>query len=154
VHDIITPDSTQTLSDLRAQVVDPQRRRDQPGYAKMLGSRTSPSYKSWGNLVHPDDMEKVHQHHMDHFAGRKDFSIAFRMKARSGEWHWIHSRGLLIERDSEGKPLRMVGTHTDIHDLMTAQERLRNSEERFRKVFYSAPQPILVSEMPEGRIVD
>jgi signal transduction histidine kinase/ActR/RegA family two-component response regulator len=48
------------------------------------------------------------------------------MKEKSGNWHWIHSRGLLIERDAEGKPLRMVGTHSSI------QERKRAEEERER----------------------
>lgn len=98
-----------------------------PRYSTMLGydpQEFAQNYKLWRNLVHPDDVERVKQHHADHFAGRTDFSIEFRMKEKSGNWHWIHSRGLLIERDAGGRPLRMVGTHSSI------QERKRAEEER------------------------
>ena len=96
-----------------------------PRYATMLGydpQEFARNYKSWKDLVHPDDVERVKQHHTDHFAGRTDFSIEFRMKAKSGNWHWVHSRGLVIERDSDGKPLRMVGTHSDIQSRKRAEE--------------------------------
>ena len=98
-----------------------------PRYSTMLGyepEEFAKSYKSWGSLVHPDDIERVRQHHADHFAGHTDFSIEFRMREKSGNWHWIHSRGLVIEWDAEGRPVRMVGTHSDI------QERKRAEEER------------------------
>src|SRR5205085_1799878 len=100
-----------------------------PRYSTMLGydpEEFAGNYKSWKNLVHPDDVERVKQHHVDHFAGLTAFSIEFRIREKSGNWHWIHSRGLLIERDGEGKPLRMVGTHSDI------QPRKRAEEERER----------------------
>jgi two-component system cell cycle sensor histidine kinase/response regulator CckA len=100
-----------------------------PRYSTMLGyspQEFAENYKRWKDLVHPDDVERVKQHHADHFAGRTDFSIEFRMKEKSGNWHWIHSRGLVIERDAEGRPLRMVGTHSSI------QERKRAEEERER----------------------
>ena len=100
-----------------------------PRYSTMLGydpQEFAENYKRWKNLVHPDDVERVKQHHADHFAGRTEFSIEFRMREKSGDWHWIRSRGLVIERDAEGKPLRMVGTHTSI------QERKRSEEERER----------------------
>jgi PAS domain S-box-containing protein len=96
-----------------------------PRYSTMLGydpQEFAQNYKLWKNLVHPDDVERVKQHHADHFAGRTDFSIEFRMKEKSGNWHWIHSRGLLIERDAEGKPLRMVGTHSSIQERKRAEE--------------------------------
>ena len=89
---------------------------------KNLPEITTPG-KTWSI---PDDVERVKQHHADHFAGLTDYSIEFRMKEKSGNWHWVHSRGLLIERDPEGKPLRMVGTHSDI------QARKRAEEERER----------------------
>jgi PAS domain S-box-containing protein len=83
-------------------------------------------YKSWKAMVHPNDVKRLKQHQADHFAGRTEFSIELRMKEKSGNWHWIHSRGLLLERGSRGKPLRMVGTHSDIQPHKRAeQERKR-----------------------------
>ena len=100
-------------------------------YSSMLGytpSEFSESYKDWKRLVHPDDFERVHQEHLDHFHGRKEFSIEFRMREKSGAWHWVHSRGLLIERDSQGNPARMVGSHTDIQERVQAEEKRKQLE--------------------------
>jgi signal transduction histidine kinase len=46
------------------------------------------------------------------------------MREKSGDWHWIHSRGILIERDAKSKPVRMVGTHTNIQERKLAEESL------------------------------
>ncbi len=105
------------------------------GYSGMLGFQPdefATAYKTWKNLVHPDDVERVHQEHMDHFHRNKEFSIEYRMMEKSGNWHWILSKGLLIERDSQGNPLRMVGTHTDIQERKLAEQKILESEIRFR----------------------
>jgi len=109
-----------------------------PRYSTMLGyepEEFAKSYASWKSLVHPDDFERVNQHHADHFAGQTDFSIEFRMREKSGNWHWIHSRGLLIERDAEGRPVRMVGTHSDIQDRKRAEEALREREQHLVSIY-------------------
>jgi len=120
-----------------------------PRYSTMLGyepEEFAKSYASWRSLVHPDDFERVNQHHADHFAGHTDFSIEFRMREKSGNWHWIHSRGLLIERDAEGRPVRMVGTHSDIQERKRAEEALRQSEERHRAILQTAMDGFWVAD--------
>jgi PAS domain S-box-containing protein len=102
-----------------------------PRYASMLGytpAEFAESYKDWKSLVHSDDFERVHQHHMDHFHRNQEFSIEYRLREKSGAWHWIHSRGLLIERDSQGNPARMVGTHTDIQQRKLAEAKREELE--------------------------
>ena len=102
-----------------------------PGYARMLGYKPAEfaeSYKEWKGLVHPDDLERVQQAHLDHFHRNQEFSIEFRMREKSGAWHWIHSRGLLLERDSQGNPARMVGTHTDIQERKLAEVKRQELE--------------------------
>src|SRR4051794_304240 len=88
------------------------------------------TYEAWKDLLHPDDLDRVEQHIADHFAGHTDYSIEVRMKEKSGKWHWILSRGLLIERDSGGKPVRMVGTHVDIQPLKRAEEERENLQKQ------------------------
>jgi PAS domain S-box-containing protein len=102
-----------------------------PRYTSMLGytpSEFAESYKDWKQLVHPDDFERVNQEHLDHFHGKKEFSIEYRLREKSGAWHWIHSRGLLIERDSHGNPARMVGTHTDIQGRVQEEKKREQLE--------------------------
>jgi PAS domain S-box-containing protein len=95
-----------------------------PKYSAMLGyepEEFAKHYDQWGMIVHPDDIERVKQAHADHFERGQTFSVEFRMREKSGGWHWIHSRGILIERDAQGRPLRMVGTHQDIQERKNAE---------------------------------
>jgi len=95
-----------------------------PKYSAMLGyepEEFARHYDAWGVIVHPDDIERVKQAHADHFEKGQTFSVEFRMREKSGGWHWIHSRGILIERDAQGRPLRMVGTHQDIQERKNAE---------------------------------
>jgi PAS domain S-box-containing protein/putative nucleotidyltransferase with HDIG domain len=111
------------------------------GYARILGyhqEEFANNYNEWGLVVHPDDIERVKQEHYDHFNNNKDFSIEFRMKEKLGKWHWIYSRGLLVERDSKGNPLRMFITHSDIQERKNAEESLYESEMKFRSIFEQA----------------
>ena len=51
----------------------------------------------------------------EHWAGnREDYSLDIRMKCKNGAWKWIDTRGKVVERDENGRPLRMTGTHLDI----------------------------------------
>ncbi|KQW46175.1 MULTISPECIES: bifunctional diguanylate cyclase/phosphodiesterase [unclassified Roseateles] len=67
--------------------------------------------------THPDDLAQMDHDREEHFAGRTPvYRNEHRVLARDGTWKWILSRGMVISRDAQGKPLRMVGTHTDITD--------------------------------------
>ncbi len=65
--------------------------------------------------THPDDMPQMQLDREAHFSGRVPRYVnEHRIRCKDGSWKWILSRGLVIERDAEGRPLRMIGTHTDV----------------------------------------
>ncbi|MEO6279504.1 diguanylate cyclase domain-containing protein, partial [Roseateles sp.] len=67
--------------------------------------------------THPDDLAQMARDREDHFAGRTAvYRNEHRVLAKDGTWKWVLSRGMVIARDAAAKPLRMVGTHTDITD--------------------------------------
>ena len=47
------------------------------------------------------------------------------MKHKDGHWVWVLDRGMVTERDKEGKPVRMTGTHLNISERKSAEEALR-----------------------------
>jgi PAS domain S-box-containing protein len=117
-----------------------------PKYARMLGygpEEFAKHYDEWGMIVHPDDIERVKQAHADHFDKGETFSVEFRMREKSGGWHWVHSRGLLIERDGQGRPLRMVGTHQDIQGRKNTELEM----ETLRGELAQANRRILLGEL-------
>ncbi|MDT8993004.1 EAL domain-containing protein [Curvibacter sp. APW13] len=77
--------------------------------------------------THPDDLAQMRQDREDHFAGRTpSYHNEHRIQCRDGSWKWILSRGMVIRRDAQGKPLRMIGTHTDITVRKEAEAAIRH----------------------------
>jgi len=90
-----------------------------PRYSAMLGyepEEFAKDYDAWKALVHPDDLERVNAEHAAHIHQGKEFCVELRMRKKSGDWCWIRSRGTVVERDAEGRAIRMVGTHEDINE--------------------------------------
>ena len=72
--------------------------------------------------THPDDVAAMHEARRAHFEGRTPrYENEHRVRCRDGRWKWILSRGLVIRRAADGRPLRMIGTHTDITARKEAQ---------------------------------
>ena len=66
-------------------------------------------------LIHPDDAENAAECFHRHLAGETDvFEAEHRIRAKSGEWVWVLSRGRVVDRNNEGRPTRMAGTCMDI----------------------------------------
>ena len=65
--------------------------------------------------THPDDRAQLERNRQEHFDGiAPTYSNEHRILCKDGSWKWILSRGMVIDRDAQGEPLRMIGTHTDI----------------------------------------
>lgn len=98
-----------------------------PEYATMLGydpAEFRETNAAWIERLHPDDHAKVARIFSDYIAGKlPEYRIEFRQRTRSGDWIWILSLGKVVERDTQGQPLRMVGTHTDITEQKRAIEQ-------------------------------
>ena len=81
-----------------------------------------PSPSELDARTHPDDREQMRLDREAHFAGRTAlYSNEHRIRCKDGSWKWVHSRGMVISRDIQGRPLRMVGTHTDITQRKQAE---------------------------------
>ncbi len=81
---------------------------------------------TWKRLSHPDDLAEAERRIKLHFEGKTDFyESEGRMRHKDGRWIWILDRGKVIERDAAGHPLKMYGTHSDITERKTLEERIR-----------------------------
>jgi diguanylate cyclase (GGDEF)-like protein/PAS domain S-box-containing protein len=66
-------------------------------------------------VVHPDDLAQVEQRLYDHVEGRRGFfESEHRIRHATGDWIWVLSRGKIVERDDDGKALRVCGTARNI----------------------------------------
>jgi PAS domain S-box-containing protein len=126
-------------------------------WIEMLGysvGEIKPSYDTWENLLHPDDKAEIIKRLNAHFEDEKvPYEVETRLRAKSGEWMWIFSKGEVVERDANGEPVRMSGTHFDISERKRAEENLSEREELFRSLFEGSRDGIVfVTE--NGKVVD
>ncbi len=73
------------------------------------------------------------------------------LRCKDGSYKWILCRGRVIQRDRDGRPLRMAGTHVDIDARKLAEEALRRSEAQFRHLVNVLP--IGISMHQQGKVV-
>lgn len=80
----------------------------------------------WLAHLDPADKPRVLATLQDYFEGRtSNYIVQFRLRCKDGSWKWILARGMVVSRDNDGKPLRMLGTHTDITTEVAAKAALQ-----------------------------
>jgi PAS domain S-box-containing protein len=99
-----------------------------PRYYTLVGY-TPAEMPAWKDLLHPDDKARVLAATQEIFQQKTDGSVLeYRLVTKTGEVRWVLSRSKVTERDENGKPIRLVGTHVDI------TERKRAEAERERLI--------------------
>ena len=84
------------------------------------------SIQTWRDLSHSDDFKASAAIAEQHFNGEiEHYKCECRMKHKNGHWVWVLDRGKLLARTPDGKPLRMLGTHSDITDRKLAIDQLK-----------------------------
>ncbi|ULC60861.1 PAS domain-containing sensor histidine kinase [Flaviramulus sp. BrNp1-15] len=82
----------------------------------------------WNNRVHPEDKEKYFKDYQDHINGLKPLYInEHRVKCKDGSYKWILDKGKIIKWDTNGKPIRFIGTHVDITSHVESEKKLSNT---------------------------
>src|ERR1700726_112332 len=114
------------------------RNRRSPEYLQIHGlppEAVDESHEDWVRRMHPEDREATEKKFRDAVAGSvRDYTAQYRIiRPSDGETRWISVKST-IERDEEGKALRLVGAHTDVTEQVMAGQALRQSEERYRNL--------------------
>ena len=115
----------------------------------------------WQRLLHPDDwpaVDAILRAYLDGTDG--NYEAEFRMRCKDGSWRWILTRGMAVTRDAAGKPLRMIGTHTDITRSREDADSLRKAnarlaaEQRRVQVILDHSHDAFIAVAHDGRITD
>jgi PAS domain S-box-containing protein len=104
------------------------------------------TYDTWRDLIHPLDRDRAVTLLQSALAEDMTFSCEFRFKTAKDDYLWVLGRGKAVEYDSHGAIQRIVGTHTDI-------SKMRTAEEMFEKVFAGSPIMMAISEISSGRFL-
>lgn len=77
--------------------------------------------------IHPDDRDTFTQHLEAHLGGETpSLANEHRFLDNLGQWRWAHCRGMVVSRDDQGRPLRMIGTYADISERKKIESDFRD----------------------------
>ncbi len=97
-------------------------------WAEMLGytyAELQRTAKQWTDFIHPDDRGRAWDSINAVLEGRSNsHRLEYRMFHKDGGVRWILDQASVIQRDADGKPLRMCGTHTDVTMRKLDEEEL------------------------------
>ena len=120
------------------------------GYAE--GEIGNSSFE-WSSRVHPEDMPRVMSAIQTHIeGGTASAAVEFRMRCKDGGWKWTLGRGMVVNRSSDGQPLRLVGTNTDISERKQAEADLQEQKEFFHLIAETIGDFIAVLDLNARRI--
>ena len=107
------------------------------------------SYAELRAAIHPDDstrMAEAVEHSIDSAA---DYDIEYRIVTPAGELRWVAIRGQTVY-GSDGRPLSMTGVSIDVTDRRLTEDKLGESEARYRTLFDSIDEGFCVVQFIDG----
>ncbi|MDP9132194.1 MAG: PAS domain-containing protein, partial [Nitrospirota bacterium] len=88
---------------------------------------------SWGSRLHPEDRADAFRQLAACIEGASHhYDAEYRLLNKQGEYRWFHARAEVVQRNEQGRAVRMAGSLQCITDRKRAEALLRVSEERLR----------------------
>jgi len=102
----------------------------------------------WGKRVHPDDLQNCYTDIQMHINGVIPlYSNIHRVSCKDNTHKWILDRGKIVSFDQNGKPLRMIGTHTDLTKQMKIEEALKESQSKISAILHTLPDMMFIQDI-------
>lgn len=122
-----------------------------PTWRALLGyseQEISSDLNEWRERIHPDDKIMALAMMQEHLDGKAStYASEYRVLCKDGSYKWILDRGLVVSRDAENVPLRVIGTFSDIADRKAAEDSLR-----IAAAVFESQEGMIVAD-PDGLIL-
>jgi PAS domain S-box-containing protein len=109
--------------------------------------------KNWFSLVHEDDLDYTQEKFREALRSDSSYIREYRVKSRTGDTIWIQDGGQIIYGEN-GEVEFITGAFIDITERKLAEKALHESEEKYRSLFNSGPDPIFVLDRARLEILD
>ncbi len=117
-------------------------------WKKMLGyedGEIAANLSERDKRIHPDDRESAYIDVNKHIAGETAYYYnEHRLLCKNGRYKWILDRGKVIEWIEDGKPLRFIGTHSDITERKQAEENLQKERDKLITILNAIPNGVYI----------
>lgn len=105
------------------------------------------------NFIHPDDLAAVQANFVASLQAETSLPLIFRVNTPKQGTRWFEERGS-SNRDAQGHVVGFTGIIRDITEARLAAERLRESEEKYRRLFETETDLIVLLDAQTGRALD
>lgn len=108
------------------------------------------------NVMHPQDLLRVpaQVERLTHAPDGEILETEYRLRQPDGGWRWFRARKTPFTRDAGGRVTEIVGTAFDVTERRQAQEGMRTSEIRYRRLFEASHDGVLLVDPQTRQIVD
>ena len=107
----------------------------------------------WQQCLHPNDVDEHVRRWQHSINTGEKFDFDSRFRRADGEYRWHLTRRVPM-RDETGQIIMWLGANTDVHDIKLVEMALVDSEIRYRRLFETAKDGILLLDTESGRITD
>ena len=102
------------------------------------------------NLTHPEDRPAKSIIIEDHMTGKtENYEVTNRLRRKDGSYAWVVSRGRVYQRDNDGSPLKMSGTHLDITDRKSIEDELARRHAMLENVINGVSDAIIIADFQQ-----
>jgi PAS domain S-box-containing protein len=118
-----------------------------PRWYEMLGyapTQLPQTVETWTNLCHPDDLANAiqQQHEALHRRDKAGFAFECRVRRADDTWAWILCRGSVTERNPQGAPLVLSGTHSDVSKRHKIEQENAEWKQRYELLARATEQVV------------
>lgn len=97
-------------------------------------------------IIFPEDLDMITEQISDHVSkGIENYSQTYRIVTGSGELRWVEDRTSVVEDEVSGERYHQ-GIIVDVHERKEAEEKLRRSEEKYRRIVDTAGEGFLLMD--------
>ncbi|MEH2167761.1 MAG: PAS domain S-box protein [Nostoc sp.] len=126
------------------------------GLTRILGYSLAESESTgswWRELIHPEDLQYVQEEAGVALANSDRYAAEYRIRNKNNQYIYVLDQGIVVQRDADGNPVRLVGSTTDISKRKQAEAAIQASEERLRSFVKANIVGILFGDV-NGSIIE
>jgi PAS domain S-box-containing protein len=107
-----------------------------------------------GRIIHPDDLAHVSTHHQnwqqEYALDSEVREIEYRVRTKTGEWRWLHSREVPFTRDARGRVKQILGITHDVTEHKQAEEEVQEQNRFISALAETTPGLVYVYDWQTG----
>lgn len=111
-------------------------------------------FEALHQCVHPDDISNLSNHYgnIRKLSDNKVLEIEFRFKHKDQHWRWLKNRETVFSRGAHGEAIEIIGVSEEITPHRLAQERLAESEARYRAIVEEHQTEMICRFLPDATL--